>query len=317
MDRSKKSYRTWIVLLIALSLLFSGTASAFTASYNIDVPTGLPPLDRSERMHNTYRILAYTFEEQFNMAETAQSESRVQPDVDKGKVPSLSTYGKNFFPDLVGGTKRIFSRDNLPLALIGAGLAGLSLIVDHKVKDYFQEHRPLNNTSKTGDTLGQGYIHAGIGAMLAGAGELSNDKRMADTGVVTLEALLINGIATEGLKYAVGRKRPNGGNTMSFPAGHASMTATLAASISEMYDWDLRIAIPLYLTTAFVGASRIQANEHYLSDVIAGITLGTVVGTSIAKYHKEKNNVTSSWQNISISPVFDKDLKGCMFTLRF
>ena len=86
--------------------------------------------------------------------------------------------------------------------------------------------------------------------------------------------------------------------------------------ISEMYDWDLRLAIPLYLTTAFVGASRIQANEHFLSDVIAGITLGTVVGMSVAKYHKEKD-AQGVLQNISITPVYDGNLRGGVITLKF
>jgi membrane-associated phospholipid phosphatase len=71
-----------------------------------------------------------------------------------------------------------------------------------------------------------------------------------------------------------------------------------------------------FLVTAFVGASRIQTNEHRLSDVIAGITLGTLVGVSFAKYHKEKD-AKSSLQTISLSPVYDKDLRGWVITLKF
>jgi membrane-associated phospholipid phosphatase len=128
--------------------------------------------------------------------------------------------------------------------------------------------------------------------------------------------LLVNGIATEGLKYATSRKRPNGGDNMSFPSGHASMTATLAASLSEMYDWDLRIAVPLYTITTFVGASRIQSGEHHLSDVVAGITLGTVVGMSFAKYHKEKS-IAEPAGNLAVVPLLDGNNKGIVVQWKF
>ncbi len=249
-------------------------------------------------------------------AEPENPAAVAQPETGRTTVPSFGTYAKEFVPDVVGGTERIFSKDNVPLALVGVGLTGLALTVDQRVKKYFQDRKPLEHVENIGDTIGSGYPEVGVGVALLGTGELIKDKKLADTGVVTLEAFLVNGVATEGLKYAVGRKRPNGGDHMSFPGGHASNTAVLAASISEMYDWDLRLAVPLYLTTAFVGASRIQANEHFFSDVIAGITLGTLVGTSVAKYHKEKDS-KSGLQNISISPVLDKNLRGWVVTLKF
>ena len=92
-------------------------------------------------------------------------------------------------------------------------------------------------------------------------------------------------------------------------------TTTLAASISEMYDWDLKIAVPLYATAVFVGASRIQDNMHYFSDVVAGLTLGTVIGTSLAKYHKEKDAKNAN--QITFSPILEETLKGGVFTMKW
>jgi membrane-associated phospholipid phosphatase len=102
---------------------------------------------------------------------------------------------------------------------------------------------------------------------------------------------------------------------MSFPSGHASSTATLAASISEMYDWDLKLAVPLYVTTVLVSASRIQADQHHLSDVVAGMTLGTLVGTSFAKSRKEKNAAGAAG-GFAVAPYFDGHYKGlvCQWT---
>jgi len=129
--------------------------------------------------------------------------------------------------------------------------------------------------------------------------------------------LFVNVIATEVLKFATNRKRPNGADRMSFPSGHVSGMASMSASVSEMYDWDLKIAVPLYMVTVFVGASRIQSNEHHLSDVIAGITLGTLVGSSFAKFQKEKDHQKGGATNISILPVLDGSSKGIVFNRKF
>jgi len=243
------------------------------------------------------------------------SDASLAPDPASEPAPPPGVYVKQFLPDVVGGTKRIFSEDNLPVAVIGTGLAGLALLEDHRVKDYFQDRKPLEHVAKIGDKIGL-YYHVVVGAALWGTGELVDNKKLADTGDVTLQALLVTGVSTEILKYSFRRKRPNGGNNMSFPSGHASMTTAMAASISGMYDWDLRLTIPLYATAAFVGASRLQANEHYLSDVIAGMTLGTLVGASFAKYHKEKDASTSA-QKLTFLPLYDRDMRGGLLVYRF
>jgi PAP2 superfamily len=332
MMTTRKPYHFLAVLLTVLLVLSSGTVCGFTGGVK-DVPAGLTPSNQDEAVR-PFRSLAYNLEDPFQTAlsmpttateavsgptptsaELEKPATVVQSEAGKVMVPSFGTYVKEFVPDVVGGTKRIFSKDNVPLALIGVGLTGLAFTSDERVKKYFQDRKPLEHSYKTGDTIGSGYPEAGLGFALLGTGELIENKKLADTGVVSLEASLVDGIATEALKLTTRRKRPNGGNHNSFPSGHASITATFAASVSEMYDWDPRLAVPLYVTTAFVAASRIQANQHFLSDVIAGITLGTLVGTSVAKYHKGKN--AGGLQNISISPVMDKDLRGWVVTLKF
>lgn len=78
---------------------------------------------------------------------------------------------------------------------------------------------------------------------------------------------------TYGLKYAVNRERPNGGDH-SFPSGHTSAAFQGAAFIHKRYG--INYAIPAYLGAAFVGYSRVDADKHYTSDVIAGAVIGTL-----------------------------------------
>ncbi len=291
-----------------------GTASAVSASNTLSNPFSAPGDQTTFTPYGSLGI----FQEQL---EKLRPGMMVQTEYHgDNHVRSLAGYSREFIPDLIGGSEKIFSRDNLTLALIGGALAGLSANVDHvdrNIKNYFQTRRPLDGVSKYGDMIGQGYYHMGVGAALFAAGELSNNKKLADTGIVTLEAFLINGIATEGLKYTTHRLRPNGGDHMSFPSGHASSTAAVAASISAMYDWDPAIAVPLYATAIFVGTSRIQDNMHYLSDVIAGLTIGTIVGRSVAGYHREKDSGVRIFKNVSFLPLLEKDVKGGVFTMKW
>jgi len=303
-----------IVTTAAFLLSVSGPAAAMPD--DISTLNSLSLLRKKEPPAVLYTMLPADSSVLPRAAEPLQEEPPSASSAAPEKVPALAAYGRAFLPDIGDGTKRIFSRDNASLALVGFGITGLSFAADHRVQNYFQEKKPMENTANIGGNIGKGYYHIGVGMVLLGAGELWDDKKMADTGIVALEALLVNGIVTESLKYAISRDRPNGENDMSFPSGHASSTATLAASVSEMYDWDLRIAVPLYMVTAFVGASRIQANEHHLSDVLAGTTIGTIVGVSFAKSRKEKN-APGGIQDFAITPLADDGHRGIVLTWRF
>ncbi len=307
-------YRLWSLLL--LTIVLSETAYGSSDRPPLDAQEDLAFWGQQDRPGSPYRAADNTLEDPFTAENPIQQGTPVTDSGGSQQVPPLGRYIQDFFPDLVGGTKRIFYRDNLPIVLVGVGLTGLAFTQDQRVKKYFQDRKPLEHVEKYGDKIGGGYPEVGVGVLLLGTGEVFQNKKLADTGAVALEAYAIDGVATELLKGIARRKRPNGGNHNSFPSGHASITSTMAASISEMYDWNPAIAVPLYATAVFVGASRIQANEHFLSDVLAGLTLGTLVGSSVAKYHKEKTSA-AGLQNITLLPVYTRDYKGMVVLWRF
>ena len=86
------------------------------------------------------------------------------------------------------------------------------------------------------------------------------------------------------LKNSVDRTRPNG-NGWSFPSLHATATAsyaTLASRNIETLQWSgtamTASRIGLGTLTAATAWSRLEANQHYPSDVLAGIALGHFLG---------------------------------------
>jgi membrane-associated phospholipid phosphatase len=77
------------------------------------------------------------------------------------------------------------------------------------------------------------------------------------------------------MKLAVGRERPNGSNTRSFPSGHSYSWFTHATVVERHYG--LWAALPVYGLWAVAGLSRVENETHYFSDMIAGAALGYLV----------------------------------------
>ncbi|CAA6802979.1 MAG: Unknown protein [uncultured Sulfurovum sp.] len=99
-----------------------------------------------------------------------------------------------------------------------------------------------------------------------------------------------NAAITYGLKYSVNRTRPNG-EKHSFPSGHTSATFQSAAFVHKRYGLDY--SIPAYLGAIFVGYSRIKADEHHNSNVLAGAVIGT-----LSSFY-----FTTNYKQLEIKPI--------------
>ena len=78
-------------------------------------------------------------------------------------------------------------------------------------------------------------------------------------------------IATHGLKRAIDKERPNGGNH-AFPSGHTSAAFTGAAFLERRFGW--KAGIPAYLLAGYVGWTRVYTHHHDYWDVLAGAVVG-------------------------------------------
>jgi len=80
---------------------------------------------------------------------------------------------------------------------------------------------------------------------------------------------------TSALKYSICAERPDtapGVCSDGFPSGHTSSAFAGAAFWQMRYGW--WVGAPMYAAAAFVGYSRIESNQHYWWQVLAGAAIG-------------------------------------------
>jgi len=78
--------------------------------------------------------------------------------------------------------------------------------------------------------------------------------------------------ATYALKALISEERPNGQDDDSFPSGHTSVAFQGAAFIHKRYG--LKWAVPAYVGAVYVGWRRVDTDNHYTKDVVAGAAIG-------------------------------------------
>jgi len=89
---------------------------------------------------------------------------------------------------------------------------------------------------------------------------------------------------TYALKKSISKTRPNGSDNESFPSGHSSVAFQGAAFIHKRYG--LKYAVPAYLGASYVAWSRVESDNHYTIDVVAGAAIGIASSFIFTKPYK-------------------------------
>jgi membrane-associated phospholipid phosphatase len=126
---------------------------------------------------------------------------------------------------------------------------------------------------------------APIALGLFASGRLVGDGRFRAVTYDITEALILSEVYSEVLKRAVHRTRPDSSDNFSFPSGHTSAAFAWATVANAHYG--AKVGIPSYIVASAIGASRLVKDKHYLSDVLAGATLGYIVGRTVVRENGE------------------------------
>jgi membrane-associated phospholipid phosphatase len=106
---------------------------------------------------------------------------------------------------------------------------------------------------------------------------------LGETGLLTVAS-------TEGLKYAVNERRPNGGDH-SLPSAHTSVSFAGAGYLQARYGW--KVGLPFELLAATVGFARVKSHNHYWYDVVAGAAIGEGSAFLFTRRLNEKARVSA------------------------
>lgn len=114
-----------------------------------------------------------------------------------------------------------------------------------------------------------------LGLKGAGVKSRSSWKEMI---VSTVFSFVLVGIVVLSMKSLCGVIRPDGSDFLSFPSGHTATVFTAAGVLRKEYGYKSKwIAAVIYLPAVITGLTRPLNNRHWLSDVMAGAIIGTMM----------------------------------------
>ncbi|HCY43411.1 MAG TPA: hypothetical protein DHV48_19095 [Prolixibacteraceae bacterium] len=208
-------------------------------------------------------------------------------------------YFKKYWTDtkaIVTSPARWQQNDWITFGVLVSGTGGL-MFADQSVANFVQEHRSAKADQISANFLEPfdlEYSMILMGGIFA-HGILAKNNKSVSTALLAFESYVLAGLITRVPKNLLGRERPdnwqgygplvfNGplhGN--SFPSGHATASFAIASVIATQYRDHKWVPVVAYSVASLAAISRVYDNKHWLSDVVAGAAIGTLVGNLVSQ----------------------------------
>ena len=218
------------------------------------------------------------------------------------------------------GMSVIYGRDAVPVSEI--------LQLDKKKVNKFD--RPItNNYSIKAKELSDKFFYGSMPLPLILLADKKIRKDGFKIGLLYLETMGATGVIYTSSAMIANRFRPyaynndlsmdtrtRGGTRNSFFAGHPAVVASstfFMAKVYAAYHPDMKNKWILYAlagsATATTGILRLKAGQHFKTDVITGVTIGTLAGILVPHFHQQHHSTSS---RLVIVPDFGS--QGSSFT---
>ncbi|MFZ5447634.1 MAG: phosphatase PAP2 family protein [Thermodesulfobacteriota bacterium] len=166
---------------------------------------------------------------------------------------------------------------------------------DQNLSNWASNRTPIFGSQTNADTASEALQGASEAAYLITALATPSGEQPRDWVEAKLKGLMVGVAAvglTEGttdlLKNITNRSRPNDSDNQSFPSGHASRAAvcnTLAARNLDYLNMPnsarTGLRVGFLVLTCGTAWARVEAREHFPSDVLAGMAIGHFLGAFI------------------------------------
>jgi membrane-associated phospholipid phosphatase len=180
--------------------------------------------------------------------------------------------------------------------LVGAAVLQLDSW-DEDVSEWARDDTPVFGSEGSAQDWSDGLRNAAVAgyavSMLAtpiGADDGGWVAAKARDAAVGVGAFAVTAGVTEGLKVATSRERPNGNDDKSMPSGHAANAAvfnTLTVHNLQGIDMGARLRTSLEIgagaVTVGTAWARVESGDHYPSDALVGMALGSFMGAFFAQ----------------------------------
>lgn len=190
------------------------------------------------------------------------------------------------------------SNDTFLTAVMLTSAGALSL-VDEDVRHNVRSHQSngLDFLSDGLDLIGHPATGLGVAASLLGYGWWRDDPELAETGRLSLQAVVLADLTTLMVKGGVGRLRPDEhddaasfrpfsfeNDRESLPSGHTASSFALAAVLSRRSQ-SPSAPFLYYGLASLVALSRVYDDEHWMSDILTGALVGELSGRLVMANH--------------------------------
>jgi membrane-associated phospholipid phosphatase len=168
------------------------------------------------------------------------------------------------------------------------------VLTDRRFEDRFAGSDELLRIGNDVSYIGSAYAIGAASATFYVVGRVTHDARARETGLLAAQALLDGAVIGSVIKAVAQRARPDAGDTRSeffsggssFPSGHTLHMWSFASVVAHEYSDHRWVPFVAYGTAAAVGAARVAAQRHYLSDVLVGGALGYAIGRYVYRTHQ-------------------------------
>lgn len=160
------------------------------------------------------------------------------------------------------------------------GIASAGLMVAHRWDDdgiavALGRFKPVT-AFRPGNIWGGLYSQVGGAFAVYALGKATKNETITAVGGDLFRAQLLTQGVVQTMKVSFHRWRPDGSNHFSLPSGHTASAVATATVLERHFGW--KVGIPAYAVSAYVGASRMSANKHHLTDVMLGAAVGLSAG---------------------------------------
>jgi membrane-associated phospholipid phosphatase len=228
-------------------------------------------------------------------------------------LPSVTVPTDTFIPPAKWTDSKYVRQSVVPVSL---AVASLTIMAIPDLKYQIQDRMNWNKAEYVNlydDALRYGPLAAN--ALLTICGVKPRNKLLPQLGMLAASYVLADFVVYR-TKTWTKVKRPDSDNFDSFPSQHASMAFVAATLLHREFGhvspW---ISVGGYTIATWVAYSRIARNRHYISDVLMGAAIGTLVTNGV--YWAYDALIPHLAKKMTLSPYISAEQTGIYLCYNF